>query len=690
MKLTDQDIIREAQDNLTLSSLYEKEIRAESTRCMKFLALEQWEQSDLDARAGRISVAIDQIGQYLDQTLNDWRRNRLGIKVSPADSAADEETARIIDGLIRQVEYQSKAHIAYDHAFECMAGGNRGFCQITTRRRPGTFKQDIRILKIPNPDSVYDDPFYTELDTSDRTFCIKTEVMSRKTFKKRFPKAAIVDFSSASQLAPSWFPDAESLIVAEYWRVEERMRRIQLLTKPIAIIRNNRAQVTDTVYDDEYEELPEGVEIARNSDGELMEDEDAERIVYCYLLNGAEVLEKTRWLGQFIPIIPWYGKEIWYEGKKKLFSLISRSLDAQKGNNYAYSSLFERLGQQIRTPVMGYVGQFKTQRQAWMDAATKPVAFLEVDPLAIGDHPAPFPARADFDPRIDQTVLATSVIKDATRGTMGINTSILGQDTGKAKSGVAIKELGKEGDNATYTYPDNGGRAVELCGTMILDLIPHIYDEAEIIHIRDEQQKVLAIAINQDIQQMQNPPEGQQQNHFLTEGKYQVNVSAAPSHESLRKEGEEMIQTFIDLMDPQMRQKAIPVALRLSDKFGAHELADAMDPPKKKFNAQQAAQQMQKMGQMVQMLTKEVHALSEEREAKTLELASQEKQTAIRVLGQIRVAEISASKDLDKAAADRDASQLEQIMTQAHEVGMQAEQMAGQQQTQESQQAHER
>ena len=44
--------------------------------------------------------------------------------------------------------------------------------------------------------------------------------------------------------------------------------------------------------------------------------------------------------------------------------------------------------------------------------------------------------RADFDPRIDQTVLATNVIKDATRGTMGINTSILGQDTGKAKSGV--------------------------------------------------------------------------------------------------------------------------------------------------------------------------------------------------------------------------------------------------------------
>src|SRR5438093_6460136 len=142
-------------------------------------------------------------------------------------------------------------------------------------------------------------------------------------------------------------------------------------------------------------------------------------------------------------------------------------------------------------------------------------------------------------------------------------------------------------------------------------------------------------------------------------------------------------------MDPTMRQKAIPVVLRLSDKFGAHELADSIDPPKGKFNAQQAATQLQQMSQLTQMLTKEVHALSEERESKTLELASAEKQTAIRALAQIRVAEINASKDMDKANADRDASQLEQMMTQAHELGMQAEQMGHEQQQSQAQQQHE-
>ena len=93
---------------------------------------------------------------------------------------------------------------------------------------------------------------------------------------------------------------------------------------------------------------------------------------------------------------------------------------------------------------------------------------------------------------------------------------------------------------------------------------------------------------------------------------------------------------------------------------------------------------------MIQLLTKEVHSLSEEREAKTLELASAEKQTAIRALAQIRVAEISASKDLDKAAADRDAAALEKIMEQAHELGLQAANADQQESTQAAQQQHER
>src|SRR5881396_2274809 len=100
--------------------------------------------------------------------------------------------------------------------------------------------------------------------------------------------------------------------------------------------------------------------------------------------------------------------------------------------------------------------------------------------------------------------------------------------------------------------------------------------------------------------------------------------------------------------------------------------------------------QLQQLSQLAQMLTKEVHSLSEERESKTLELASAERQTAIRALASIRVAEVNASKDMQSAAADRDAAQLEQMMAQSHEFALEAANADQQQSSQDSQQTHER
>ena len=45
----------------------------------KFLALDQWNQDIVTSRGNRPTLVVDQLGQYVDQVVNDWRRNRLGI-----------------------------------------------------------------------------------------------------------------------------------------------------------------------------------------------------------------------------------------------------------------------------------------------------------------------------------------------------------------------------------------------------------------------------------------------------------------------------------------------------------------------------------------------------------------------------------------------------------------------------------
>jgi len=75
---------------------------------------------------GRPCLTIDRLGPVIRQVVNDSRQNKPSIKVHPADSGADVDTAEVINGLIRNIEYTSNADVAYDTAVETAVGGNIG------------------------------------------------------------------------------------------------------------------------------------------------------------------------------------------------------------------------------------------------------------------------------------------------------------------------------------------------------------------------------------------------------------------------------------------------------------------------------------------------------------------------------------------------------------------------------------
>jgi len=79
----------------------------------------------------RPTLVVDQIGQYHAQVVNQWRRDRLGVKVSPGDGGTVQQ-AETLDGIIREIEYCSMAHIAYDTAFDNAVSNGWGFWRILT------------------------------------------------------------------------------------------------------------------------------------------------------------------------------------------------------------------------------------------------------------------------------------------------------------------------------------------------------------------------------------------------------------------------------------------------------------------------------------------------------------------------------------------------------------------------------
>lgn len=640
---TDAEILTDAREHLRSVKDMESEIRAESAECQRFRALKQWKETIINLRGDRPTLVIDQLGKNIDQVVNDWRRSRLGGKVSPGDSPADPEHAKVLNGWIRQREYESKAHIAYDWAAECMIGNNRGFLKITTKRRKGSFKQDPYIVKIPNADCVYMDQFCKEADYSDQRRTLVTDVLSLKAYEAEYPGFSTADFAGfAGDPEYSDWITGRGVTVGEWWVVEELPRKIQLLTKPIAIIRNERALKTDTVYDNEYEKLPEGVEIQVNSDGDPMEDDEPIRVVWQFLLNGAQIISRTRWKGSIIPIVPFLGKELYLEGKKRLYSLISRGLDSQRLLNYAKSSLAERLGQFPKNPVMALNGQIASDIKAWENMNTVPHAFVVYDPVQLPDgtyHTAP-PQRADFDPHIDQMAMAVQQGKEDIKGSIGLYGASLGDHEGKARSGIAERALQQEGDNATFDFLDNGGRGVELATKILVELFPKLVSGPDIIQIRDDDDKVTSVAVNQSLKTMANPPKDQTQDFSFAEGTYHVAISSAPTAETLREEGAEMSMEVLKIADPEERKKLLPIVLRKQTWPGAVEMADALDPPQAD-NGMVPIEVAQQAQQMIDALTQALDKLTQEQESKQAELDSRE-----------RIAAMQSRVDVIKIQAD--------------------------------------
>src|ERR1019366_1049522 len=85
---------------------------------LKFRAGEQWPDEikrDRD-EYHRPCLTINQLPQYGRQITNDLRQNRPSLTCSPVNDDADLETAEIIQGIFRHIEYDSNADIAYDTA----------------------------------------------------------------------------------------------------------------------------------------------------------------------------------------------------------------------------------------------------------------------------------------------------------------------------------------------------------------------------------------------------------------------------------------------------------------------------------------------------------------------------------------------------------------------------------------------
>ena len=599
------EILKRAKKRFEMCADAEAEARKIALDDLEFLSGEQWPQDVKNQRIleSRPCLVINRMPQFVRQVVNDQKQNRPTINIHPVDDKADIETAKILKGLIRHIEYDSNAEAAYDTAFEGAVQKGFGFFRIITEyASPMSFNQKISIKPIANHFNVFLDPFTKEPDGSDAEFGFVFEDISREDFEKKYPDSDLASTREWDGLGTRYFPISDDAVrICEYFEK-------QYETKTICLLNDGTVIEKDKVLD------PMLV---------VSERETQTCKVVWYKLNGEEILEKTEWAGSYIPIIPVYGSVLNIDGKVVRESLITHAKDPQRIYNFNVSNEVEAIALAPKAPFIVEEGQIPEEYEhMWKTANKKTYPYLPYK--VVGN--APPPQRNSFEPAVTAISNARVMASEDIKATTGIYDASLGSRSNET-SGKAIGARAAQAQTSNFHFVDNLTKAIRYCGRQLVDLIPKIYDSAQAIRIIGEDQQQEVIKINQFFEK-----NGEQIQYNFSYGTYDVTVDTGPSFQTKRQEA---LASMVQLTQayPQVAQVAGDLMVKNMDWPGASEIAERLKkilPPQVLGEEGQqippdAQKQIQDMSQMIEQLSGALEKLNFERKMKLTELESKER-----------------------------------------------------------------
>lgn len=541
-----------ARDRFKRILVAESDIRSAALEDLKFtynVDDGQWPDTVRTERENdnRPCLTSNKLRKFVAQVANRERDQRLAGRVRPVDDKADIETAKIIEGLIRQIEYASKADEVYVDGGEKAIAGGFGYWRILTKETDDSFDQEVFIEKIENQFSVYLDPR--------GNYAFIREGMTKKEFEEEYPGYLVTDFSDSGQgdEYSLWYEE-DKVFIAEYFYKEK-------YDKTIVQCMNLNTGNTEVI------ELREGITVdylTSNGYQILQQKTKKATKVKWAKISGFDVLEEGEWVGKVIPIIEVLGDKVNVAGKEYKRSLIRDAKDSQRMYNFWLTHMTETVALAPKAPYLVSPQEIKGFEQVWNQANQKNHPYLLYNPQGKGipkrEPPPQIPTGA-----AQMLQISAGDIQD----TIGMYDASFGEKSNE-RTGVAIRNRAARSDFGTYHFSDNFKRAVIETTRQLIDIIPKIYDTERRVRILGEDDKEQIMEINKT---MFNPVTGQQVIiNDLTAGKYDV-VADIRIFSTRRQEAAEMMASTAQAM-PNIAPLFIDKIFEFNDWPGAQEIKE--------------------------------------------------------------------------------------------------------------------
>lgn len=574
---------------------------------LRFKAGDQWPDAIKTSRTTekRPCLTINKMKTFVHQITNDQRQNRPAINVSPVGDKSDPETAKMLKGLIKQIERTSNADIAYDTGFDSAVSMGWGYWRlITDYEDEDTFDQIIKVQRISNPFRVYMDPDAEMPDGSDAKWCFISDVMTRDDFEREYPDADPMPWEEGAQgdEYKSW-NTATHIRIAEYFVIENKAKRLVAL-------RSGHIGF----WDDLAESIKASAEA--NPDEIVKEREVQAKEVKWYKITAKELLEENDWAGKYIPVIKVIGDEVNIEGKMHFAGLIRDAKDAQRMYNFWVTSETELIALAPKAPWIMEEGQIEGHEQRWQQANVKSLPYLLYKGTNIAGKPSPAPQRQQFAGPPAGVVQAKISAAQDMQATTGIRFDATMQERMYDESGKALRELKRVGDLGNFHYVDNLARSLRYTGEQLIDLIPKVYDTPRILTILREDDSEEMVRIDPTLgkpHDQKQMADGKVQRLFNPKlGDYGVAVTIGPSFATKRAEAADSMLNFMKVI-PNSAPLVADLIAKNMDWPGAEEiyarLASQLPPALQNKNIQNFPPEAKAM---VNSLTQQLQQMKQE------------------------------------------------------------------------------
>lgn len=660
-----EELLKEIRDNYQYAYDMWKDTHDEGATDMRFISGDPWDPKEKEERRknNRPCLALDELGQYVNRLIAVAIKNKRAIKIDPAGEGATSGTAALRAARIRQIEYESDAQDAQITAFENACQRSYGYWRINTEYvssnvesslDPALFNQQIKVRRIPNPDTILFDPDCKEANWSDAGYCFELDSITRKKFRKDWPDADVIDFSSElAASAPQWIkPDR--IQVAGYWKVEGEDTKIYL---------SEDGEVTSDPTEDIKRSNKTRTRIVKRSK------------VTQYMTNGVEILEVNPWAGRWIPIVPVVGKELYVDRgsgtKRELLSLIRLARDPYMLYCYYRTCEAELVGMTPKTPYFVYEGQVVDMQKLQMINQVPQAAIVVKATLEGVAGVLPFPQRQPYDPALQSIEAAAESARRAIQAAMGISALPTPLQQQNQKSGVALERVEASEDQGSSHFINHLERSIAFSGRIINDLLSKIEDNPREAGVRSPTDQHSMAVVGQEAYGSEN---------------HAVTVTTGPSYASQR----DMAADFIDLLVKNMNTLPLPpgvatqilaLAIRMKE-IGpiGDEMANLISP-QDPLTPEQAKAQLAQAKAVIQQLQGQVQQMGQEKLAKVLELKNQmdiehmKETTRLtieqgRQTVQVAVAEITSKAQMASERLKYENAVWRQTHESAHQVGL--------------------